>query len=275
MELTITNKLTLFFVTLAMSFGVAFTALAYNSLEIEVDILSDTTEVEVSYQEDGAEVTEEYTYNTTDIAEVYTLLAAELELSEQEVEDSVTDVSDETEEADEAEEALSEVEDIEEDLAEASDAIAAAQAYIDSLDEESASTTIDELEAKLATAQGYLDEAQIAFDAEEYEEAEDLAKQAEDLAKEIFEDEDEEESDGDKTGNTNFCDKTKKVAGWGVAKKCVDNENFVINDKLANKIERFAEFGKSNDKAVLQNQLLTLLQTLIQLLEQQKALIEV
>jgi len=79
----------------------------------------------------------------------------------------------------------------------------------------------------------------------------------------------------------NFCERTSKAAGWGVAKKCVDNENFIINDKLADKVERFAEredrfkdFGKTTDRAELQNQLRQLLLVLIELLQQQQKALE-
>lgn len=83
-------------------------------------------------------------------------------------------------------------------------------------------------------------------------------------------DEDDEDDDSDGKDKSEFCEKTKKAAGFGVAKKCADKEGYQLNDKLANKVDRFAEFGKTNDKAELQNQLRTLLVLLVELLSNQR-----
>ncbi|MCA9367384.1 hypothetical protein KC887_03945 [Candidatus Kaiserbacteria bacterium] len=89
-------------------------------------------------------------------------------------------------------------------------------------------------------------------------------------------DDDGEEMDDnndDSKDRSEFCKRTtEKAAGFGVAKKCVNEEGYQVNDKLANKVNRFADYGKSTDKAVLQGQLRELLLVLIQLLQQQMAL---
>jgi hypothetical protein len=78
----------------------------------------------------------------------------------------------------------------------------------------------------------------------------------------------------------NFCERTSKAAGWGVAKQCVESEDYVLNDKMVEKVERFQDrsmdkfkdFGQTTDRAELQNQLQQLLLVLIELLEKQVAL---
>lgn len=271
MSKSITNKFAVTIAAVAMAFGMTLTAFAYDALEIEVDILAETTEVEVQYEEGGDVVTEEYIYNTTDLEEVYVLLAAELELTEQDVEDAVVDIDEYDEVV--AEEAAADA------IADAEDAIADLETYIDGLDEESTST-IEEFEAELLVATGLLADAKEAFDAEDYQEAEALAADAEAVAEDVLdtegkEDEDEEEEDeGDDEDDdkSTFCERTKQAAGWGVAKKCVNDDNYVVNDKLAKKVTRFEDFGKSTDRIELQSQLQQLLLLLIELLQQQAAL---
>jgi len=90
----------------------------------------------------------------------------------------------------------------------------------------------------------------------------------------------DDSEDEDEDDDADFCDKTSKAAGWGVAKKCVDDENYSLNDKMVKKVERFEdknmekykEFGKTTDQAELQSQLRELLLLLIQLLQKQMLL---
>lgn len=102
----------------------------------------------------------------------------------------------------------------------------------------------------------------------------------EDIAEVEHEDDEAEENDDDEDDDRDFCERTKQAAGWGVAKKCVDDEDYELNDKMVKKVERFEdrnmekyrEYGKSTDKTELQNQLRELLLVLVQLLQKQMEL---
>jgi hypothetical protein len=264
---TLTNKFIVLATALAFSLGAALTAFAYDDLEIEVEVYSDRIEVEVEYDVDGEEMEEEYEYDTTDLDEAYGLLAVELGLNQQEVEDAVVKVEEEEEEEEEEENEESDMEEAADEIADAEEAILEAEVCIAEMEE--GSDEMSEAEDKLANAEALLADAETAFGEADYETAEEKAELAEDLAKEICGEEAVDEEDED---NGDFCDKTKKAAGWGVAKKCVDDDDYKINDKMADKIERFADFGKSNDRAVLQSQLQQLLLILIDLLQQQMSL---
>lgn len=272
MQQTITNKLAVLVAAVALAFGAAYTAFAYEALEIEIDVLADTTEVEVQYEEDGEDVTDEYEYNTTDLDEVYTLLAVALGLTAEEVEDAVVDIDteEEMEDADEAAEAI----------ADAEEAIADLEAYIATLDEDDDADEIEDLEADLAAAQSLLEDAEEALAAEDYDAAEGYADDAEDIVDAVLGDDDENEEEGDDDDDrSDFCDRTSQAAGWGVAKKCVEDDDYVINDKMAAKVirfqdrsmEKYQDYGVSQDREVLQNQLRELMLLLIQLLQQQMA----
>ena len=298
MQLSIINKLAIIAATLAVAFGAAFTAFAYEELEIEIDVRDNSTRVEVEYQGAEGEVNEVYEYEETDLDQVYDLLAEDLDISTDEVEDAVTSVTDEDEEEDEDEEGEeSDEEEATEAIEDAEDAIAEAEEYVDSLfegvvvstticdvvidpetgksstcpeyKEEVIDESLTKLKEKLADAKALLEKAEVAFDDGNFERAEDKAEAAEDLAEEILDDEDEDEKDEE---DNDFCDRASNAAGWGVAKKCVDDDDYEINDKMEDKVDRFADFGKTNDRAELQNQLRELLVILIQLLQQQMAL---
>lgn len=275
MQLTYTNKFVVFAATLVFAFGAAITAFAYDALDIEIDIYDDYSKVEVSYEDDGDGVVKKYTFSATDLDEIYALVAAKLSISEEDVEDAVSDVDDHNGDGDKA------MEDAEDAMEDAETAIAKAEAYIATLDEDEASTTIAELEEDLADAKAALTDAENAFEDSEYGQAEQYADDAEDIAKKIYEDEEDEhdedeEEDDDSKDRSKFCENTKKAAGWGVAKKCVDEDGYEINDKLASKVDKaatkYSDYGKSTDQTELQNQLRELLTLLIQLLQQQRAM---
>ncbi len=271
MQLTVTNKLVILAASLAVAFGMAFTAYAsYDDLEIEIEVYADRVEVEVEYGDES----EDYTYNDADLEEALDGLVVDLEedfdidLTASQIEDLAE--IDNKEDEDAEEDASDAIKDAEEEIADAAERIEDAEAAEEDEDDlEAASTTLAEAKALLA-------DAEEEFDAENYEEAEELADEAKDLAESIFEDYDDDE-DGD---DSEFCDQTSQAAGWGVAKKCVDDEDYVINDKMAQKVERFQDknmekyrdYGKSTDQTELQNQLRELLLVLIQLLTQQMAL---
>ncbi|MEN9922057.1 MAG: hypothetical protein RL097_333, partial [Candidatus Parcubacteria bacterium] len=133
----------------------------------------------------------------------------------------------------------------------------------------------------LAKAQEKLDAAEDEYEDDDYAAAEDLADDAKELAEGIFEAEDnDDDEDDDEDDDRDFCERTKQAAGWGVAKKCVDDEDYELNDKMVKKVERFQdrdmekyrEYGKSTDKTELQNQLRELLLVLVQLLQKQMEL---
>lgn len=281
MQRAINIKLVALFAVVAMAFAAAVPAYAYDELEIEVEIKSNKTLVEVEYEEDGVETETEYEYETTDLQEVYSLLATELDISEDEVE-AATSIEDEDEDEDEDEN------EDEDDMAtqeEAEDAIADAASEI-----EKAQTVITEAEldgkeidlssTTLAEARELLVQAEEAYELEEYNEAESLADESEDLAKlarmkyidkteaDIAEDEDEDEDDDDKSDNPWTKEKceTHPGIGNGVKEKCDDDYK-----KSDRNDDKYKDYGKSNDREELQAQLQELMQLLIQLLNLQLA----
>ena len=189
MQKTISIKLAALIAGLGFAMCVALPALAYESLEIEIDIYEDGSIAEVSYEdEDGDDVNEDYEFDETEIEEIYALLAAELDLTADEVEDMTESVTEEDGSVDDADsneedEEEEQIDDAEEAIEDAEEAIEKAQAYIDSLDEEEESSLIDYLEGKLNIAEGLLEDAEEAFEDEEYEDAEEYADRAESKAK--------------------------------------------------------------------------------------------
>lgn len=279
MQQALTNKVAIITAAIALLFSTAFTALAYEDLTVDITIHADNTAVVATYTEDGETVKENFNYDDTDIENIYVYLSDDLEIDQSEVKAAaeVTDLTDEEAAAAAIDDAQSAIDD--------------AETYIASLDASTSQDTIDELEGKVADAQALLDEAQTAFAEDDFDTTEEKASEAQDLADEVntladdendegdAEDEDksEEADDGD---SSDFCDRTSKAAGWGVAKKCVDDEGYKLNDKMAKKVERsqdrweskYANYGQTTDRAELQNQLHELLLLLIQLLQQQMAL---
>ena len=265
MQQAIYTKLVAFFAMMALAFALAIPALAYSELEIDIEVGDVSTMVEVEYEESGEKMEKEFEFETTDLDEVYQAIADELGISVDAVEAAL-----ENEDGEEDEE-MSDMEEAAEAIADAEAAIADAAEYL----EEMGSSSDDYVTKSgyLDTAKGYLAEAETAFENEDYDAASDWAEKAEDKVEDhiLPEDEDEDE-DGEEKDRSDYCDKTKQAAGFGVAKKCVGEDGYVVNDKLADKVERFADFGKSTDKAVLQGQLRELLIVLIQLLQAQMAL---
>lgn len=99
----INYKLATALAALVLSFGLALPASAespyspldvdYKNLEIKIEIGDAVAEVEVSYEDqDGKEVEREYEFGTTDLDEIYEKLAAKLSLSEETVEDAVSEI---------------------------------------------------------------------------------------------------------------------------------------------------------------------------------------
>lgn len=82
MTKTATQKLGLLLAGLALSFGAATIAHAYDQLEIEVDVLSDTTVIEVTVDDEDFGP---YTYVTTDLDEAYQSLIDEEDLADLEL----------------------------------------------------------------------------------------------------------------------------------------------------------------------------------------------
>lgn len=273
MQVTLTHKLTVLATTLAVAFGMAFTTYAaFDDLEIEVKVYEDMVEVEVEYDDED----EDYTYEDMDLDEAYDELVKDLkddfdlEITTDDIED-IAEVEHEDDEAEAEEDAADAIRDAEDAIADAADRIEdAEEAEVDEDDLKAASTT-------LAKAQEKLDAAEDEYEDEDYAAAEDLADAAKKLAEGIFEVED---NDDDEDDDRDFCERTKQAAGWGVAKKCVDDEDYELNDKMVKKVERFEdrnmekyrEYGKSTDKTELQNQLRELLLVLVQLLTKQMEL---
>lgn len=261
MQNIISTKFVALFALVALAFAAAIPAYAYDELEIELEVEGDKTQVEVEYVENGEEVEKEYEYSSTNEDEVITLLAAELGISEDDIKAAMEDESDDVV-VDET------MEDATEAIEEARELVTEAEAYIATIEDEDDAAA---LEIELETAEGYLTEAEAALAADDFDKAEEKAEMAIDLIKDIilpeYEDENEDKEDKD---YSKFCDKTKKAAGWGVAKKCADVEGYEINDKLADKVDRFKDFGKSQDREVLQGQLRDLLILLIELLQMQR-----
>ncbi len=266
MQVTLTHKLTVLATTLAVAFGMAFTTYAaFDDLEIEVKVYEDKVEVEVEYDDED----KSYTYEDMDLDEAYDELVKDLdedfdlEITTDEIEDIA--------EVEHEEDAADAIKDAQDAIAAAADRIEDAEkAEVDEDDLDAASTT-------LAKAQEKLDDAEDEYKDEDYAAAEDLADAAKKLAEGIFEVED---NDDDEDDDRDFCERTKQAAGWGVAKKCVDDEDYELNDKMVKKVERFEdrnmekyrEYGKSTDKTELQNQLRELLLVLVQLLQKQMEL---
>lgn len=287
MTKSINNKLAVLCVALAVTFGAVFTAYAYENLEIDVEVLENSTVIEVEYDdENGDEVEKDYVYEgETDLDVVYDLLATELGIDRADVDAAIDDV-DEYEEVtlEEAEDAIA---DAEEEIEKAAVVIADAEA--DGKETDLSAETLLKARASLESAIVAKDAGDYAVAEEDADEAEDFAKLARmkyiDKTQADIDDEDSEELNDDDDGDeeegddewdddktSKFCDNTSQAAGWGVAKKCVDSDDYEVNEKLAKKVERFEDFGKSTDKVVLQGQLQELLLILIQLLQQQMAL---
>ena len=271
MQSTINLKMASLVAGFAFFFGFALQALAYTDLEVEIDIYDDGAEVEVSYvNSDDEDVDLEYESDLTDLDDIIAEIVEKLDDDEIDA-DAIEDVA-EVENEDGSLDA--DKEDAQESLDDAEDAIDAAQEYLDGLDEDS--DEVSEGNEKLDDARDLLAEAQTAFDEDDYETAEEKADDAEDLAEMVFKsDDDDDEDEDDDKDRSKFCERTKKAAGWGVAKKCHDQDGWEINDKLGDKIERFSEmknFGKTTDRVELQSQLRQLLELLIELLQAQMAL---
>lgn len=269
MQLTITNKLAIFAATIAVAFGMSLTAFAASNLEIEIDIYDNGSIAKVSYEEDGDDVTKTYTLEETDEDDIYAELADLLDMD-------VDDIEEASEVSEEDGDVPADSEEAEEAIADAEDAIEDAADWISKLDDEE---TEKEASTTLAEAEDLLAEAKDAFDDEDYQKAQDLAEEAEELAEGIHMS-GEEDDDEDEDRKDDFCKRTAKAAGWGVAKKCSDDDDYELNEKVVKKVERFQdrnmekyrEYGKSGDKVVLQNQLQELLLLLISLLQKQMAL---
>ena len=255
MQKAINTKFVALFALVAMAFAAAVPAYAYDELEIEIEIKDGKTIVEVEYEQDGEDVEREYEYNTTSIQEVYTLLAAELELSEEEIEDAA--------EVEEYEEDESDMEEAQEEIDEAITLIAEAADYIDTLKDED---KVEMLTGYLVTAEEYLADAQAAFDAEDYEEAENKAEMASDKIEDhILPDDQDEDKDTNKQWTKDKCE-TNPGIGIGVNEKCDDDYN-----KVERSDDKYKDYGTSTDRAELQAQIQELMQLLIQLLTLQLA----
>jgi len=263
MQKAINTKLVALFALMAMAFAVAVPAYAFEELEIEIEIKESKSLVEVEYEEDGDDVEKEYEFETIDIEEVYALLATELGISKEEVK-LVAEVENDDEEEDD-----SDASDATEAIDEATTLIAEAVDYIDTLEDDDKVETLTEY---LATAEGYLADAQTAFEDEDYEEAEDKASMASDKVEDHIlpdsdedEDEDEDKDDKKETWTKEKCE-TNPGVGVGVKEKCDDDYK-----KTKPNQDKFKEYGKSTDRAELQAQMQELMQLLIQLLTMQLA----
>lgn len=241
---------------LALTFGVAAQALAYEEIEIEYETSNGKTIVDVSYELAGVEKDSKFTYFTTDLDEVWEELSDELDLSVEDIE-SILDGTYGVEEGNraDAEEAIEDAEfALEEAVYEIED--------VDDVDEKA------ELQGYYDTAEEYLEKAEEAFDFGKYADAEEWAEKAEEkvedyILKSSSSDNDESEDEDNNKGHGNDDDKCDDD-NPGNSDKC-DDDKYEDNDKSSD----FSNFGKSTDRVELQKQLQLLLTLLIQLLQGQ------
>ena len=239
---------------LALTFGVATQALAYEEIEIEYETSNGKTIVDVSYELDGIQKDSKFNYSTTDLDEVWEKLSDDLDLTVEDIEAILdgTYFDEDNGSREDAEEAIEDAEfALEEAVYEIEDE--------DDVDERA------ELQEYYDTAEEYLEEADEAFNYGEYADAEEWAEKAEDKVEVYILDDkddnkghgnDDDKCDEDNPGNSHLCDD--------------DFEPELDRDRdRINLSDDFKNFGQSTDRVELQKQLQLLLTLLIQLLQAQ------
>jgi hypothetical protein len=262
----ISNKFGLFAILLAVLFSITSVAFAYDNLSIVLEVKKDNTVVYVDFaDEDDDEVSDEYGYDTTNLRTVYKAILADLQedhqidgLTADEIKKIAKVVTDKT---------------AQRTITDTTAKLKRATTYVASLKED-----VSDLEEDLEEANSILEDAKEAYADEEYVEATQKAEEVMSILTIILGEDKKTEVKKEKKDDTNFCENTDQAAGLGVAKKCVGEENYSINEKLGEKVERFQDramskyekYGQSTDKDELQNQLRELLLVLIELLQKQK-----
>ena len=173
---------------LALTFGVATQALAYEEIEIEYETSNGKTIVDVSYELDGIQKDSKFNYSTTDLDEVWEKLSDDLDLTVEDIEAILdgTYFDEDNGSREDAEEAIEDAEfALEEAVYEIEDE--------DDVDERA------ELQEYYDTAEEYLEEADEAFNYGEYADAEEWAEKAEDKVREYIlgESSDEDKEDAE------------------------------------------------------------------------------
>lgn len=179
MQKTISFHIVTLVAALVLMFGaVAHAMTTYDEIEIEYAVSNGKTTVEVEYETEDGGVEKTYVFYTTNLDKVWKDLSVKLGLTVEDIEDILAGEYDNSEDEEEEESSEAEAEDA---IADAEEEIATAEEVIEQAKTDGKEVSLSE--KTLADAEVYLGKAKTAFEAEDYEKAEQFADKAEDLAK--------------------------------------------------------------------------------------------